>query len=197
MVSTWLISAWLKTSLASPIGGSEKDQAELSDALWSGQPTTAGTLAWTLCHVVRPQLRSVRSHSWNLAKVRSHKEVAEILLLHDYERPHTTSKTWEAITKFGWTAFPHLPYSLDLGRSDFHLFGALKDIIRGKRFGSNDGVTEEVKKRLRIQNSNGYQKGQMFWFLAAQGCWSWWRLCWKIRCVIQPSSYLMTMFKEL
>jgi hypothetical protein len=37
---------------------------------------------------------------------------------------------------------------------DFHLFGALKDAINGKKFGSDDGVIEEVKKWLRVQNSN-------------------------------------------
>jgi histone-lysine N-methyltransferase SETMAR len=40
--------------------------------------------------------------------------------------------------------FPHPPYRPDLAPSDFHLFGALKDAIRGKRFGSDDEVSEEV-----------------------------------------------------
>jgi histone-lysine N-methyltransferase SETMAR len=52
-------------------------------------------------------------------------------------------KTQEVVTQFGWTVFPHPPYSPDLAPSDLHLFGALKDAIRGKRFGS-DEVIEEV-----------------------------------------------------
>jgi hypothetical protein len=55
-------------------------------------------------------------------------------------------KTQEAVTKLGWTVLSRPPYSPDLAPSDFHLFGALKDAIRGKRFGSDDEVIEEVKK---------------------------------------------------
>jgi histone-lysine N-methyltransferase SETMAR len=57
----------------------------------------------------------------------------------------THDHTQEAITKLGWTVLPHPPYSPDLAPSDFHLFGSLKDVIRGKRFGSNDEVIEEGK----------------------------------------------------
>jgi len=37
----------------------------------------------------------------------------------------------------------------------FHLFGALRDAIHGKIFGSHEEVTEEVA----VQNSNWYKKG--------------------------------------
>jgi histone-lysine N-methyltransferase SETMAR len=62
------------------------------------------------------------------------------------------------VTKFGWTVLPHPPYSPDLAPSDLHLFGALKDAIRGKKFGS-DEVIEEVKKWLRVQDSDWYNRG--------------------------------------
>ncbi|GFG32641.1 hypothetical protein Cfor_04746, partial [Coptotermes formosanus] len=41
----------------------------------------------------------------------------------------------------------------------FHLSVALKDAIRGKRFGSDEEVIGEVKKWLRVKNSNWYKKG--------------------------------------
>jgi histone-lysine N-methyltransferase SETMAR len=63
-------------------------------------------------------------------------------------------KTQKAITKLGWTVLPHPPYSPDLTPSYFHLFGAPKDAIRGKRVGSDDGVIEEEKKWLRVQDSD-------------------------------------------
>jgi hypothetical protein len=44
-------------------------------------------------------------------------------------------------SSFNMTTHDHSP---DLAPSDFHLFGALKDAIRGKRFGSDDKVIEEV-----------------------------------------------------
>jgi histone-lysine N-methyltransferase SETMAR len=53
-------------------------------------------------------------------------------------------KTREAITILGCTVLPHPPYSPDLAPSDFYLFGALKDAICGKRFGSDDEVAEDV-----------------------------------------------------
>jgi histone-lysine N-methyltransferase SETMAR len=68
-------------------------------------------------------------------------------------------KTQEAITKLGWNVLPHPPYSPHLAPSDFHLFGALKDAIRKKRFGSDDKVTAEVKKWLRVQDSDWYKMG--------------------------------------
>jgi hypothetical protein len=65
----------------------------------------------------------------------------------------------EAITKLGWTVLPHPPNSPDHAPSDFHVFGAHKDAIRGKRFGSDDEVTEEVKKWLRVQYTDWYKTG--------------------------------------
>jgi hypothetical protein len=59
-------------------------------------------------------------------------------------QPHTSLKTQEAITKLGWSVLPYPPYSPDLAPSDFHLFGAIKDAIAGKRFRSDDEVIEEV-----------------------------------------------------
>jgi hypothetical protein len=48
--------------------------------------------------------------------------------------------------------FPtHPPYSPVLAPSDFHLFGALKDAISGKVFGSDDEVTEEVAATIKLK----------------------------------------------
>jgi hypothetical protein len=53
----------------------------------------------------------------------------------------------------------HPPYSADRAPSNFHVFGAFKDAIRGKRFESDDEVIEEVKMWLEVQNSCWYKKG--------------------------------------
>jgi histone-lysine N-methyltransferase SETMAR len=68
-------------------------------------------------------------------------------------------KTREAITKLGWTVLPHPHYSPDLAASVFHPFGAFKDAIRGKRFGSDGEFIEGVKKWLQVQNSDLYNTG--------------------------------------
>jgi histone-lysine N-methyltransferase SETMAR len=84
-------------------------------------------------------------------KFRPHKNIAEILLPFGNSRPPTSLKTQEANTELKWTVLPHPPHSPDLALSDFHLFGALKDVIRGKRFVSDDGVIEEVAASTQIE----------------------------------------------
>ncbi|KDR07625.1 Histone-lysine N-methyltransferase SETMAR, partial [Zootermopsis nevadensis] len=81
-------------------------------------------------------------------RVWPHKHPAEILLLHDNARPHTSPRTREEITKLGWTVLPHPPYSPDLAPSDFHLFGPLKDAIRGTRFEDDESVIQAVRTWL-------------------------------------------------
>jgi histone-lysine N-methyltransferase SETMAR len=66
------------------------------------------------------------------------KYFAETLLQYVNARKHTRLKTQKAITKLGRTVLPHPPYSPDLAPSDFHIFGALIDAIRGKTFGNNE-----------------------------------------------------------
>jgi len=74
-------------------------------------------------------------------------------------RPQTCLKTQEAVSKLRWTVLHPTPYTPDLAPSDFHLFGALKDAICLKRFGSDDNITEVVKMWLWVHNSNWHKKG--------------------------------------
>jgi len=68
---------------------------------------------------------------------------------------HTRLKARKTNTALGWTVLPHTLYSTDLAPSVFHLFGALKDAIRGKRF----VINEVVKKWLRLRKSNWHKNG--------------------------------------
>jgi hypothetical protein len=69
-----------------------------------------------------------------------HKNPRKILLQYDNARPHTSLKTFEAITKFGWTVLPHPSYSPDLAAPNFHLFSNLKKVVCGTKFDTNDDV---------------------------------------------------------
>ena len=80
-----------------------------------------------------------------ISRVRPAKKTT-FLPQNDNARPHTSLKTVEHIANLGWTVLPHPPYSLDLAPSDFHLFGPMKDGLRGQYFPNNDAVIQAVKQ---------------------------------------------------
>jgi len=58
----------------------------------------------------------------------------EILFFHDNARSPTAAHTLETLKKLKWEVMEHPAYSPDLTPSDFHLFGPLKEALRGRRF---------------------------------------------------------------
>ena len=79
-------------------------------------------------------------HRKHFKRIWPHMNPTQILLQHDNARPHTSLKTSEAIIKYGWIMLPHLPYSLNLARSHFHPFGALKHAIHSMKFETGNNV---------------------------------------------------------
>ena len=65
----------------------------------------------------------------------------------------------EATTSFGWTTLPHPPYTPDLAPSDYHLFGAMKELLRGKHYENDEKVKTAVKKWLCEQSPEFYEAG--------------------------------------
>jgi histone-lysine N-methyltransferase SETMAR len=63
-----------------------------------------------------------------------------VLLHHDNARPHVSAATFEIIQKLNFELLPHPPYFSDLTPSDYHLFGSLKKVLQGHRFGSDEEV---------------------------------------------------------
>jgi hypothetical protein len=68
-------------------------------------------------------------------------------------------KRKEAITKLRWTVLPRSLYSPDFASSDFYLFGALKNAIRGKRFERYDDVIEGVSSACEYRSQIGTRRG--------------------------------------
>ena len=60
------------------------------------------------------------------SRVRPEKKTI-FLLKHNSTRLYIGLKTMEQITNADWTVLPHPPYSPDVGPSDFHLYGPMKD----------------------------------------------------------------------
>ena len=112
---------------------------ELHDRPRSGRPATATSPDILVDMIARCETISFYVYPKTLQKlkqcyqqVRPNRNPGDMLIQRDNTRPHTSLRTQEAITKFGWTVLPHPPYSHDLGPSDFHLFGALKDTLHGQ-----------------------------------------------------------------
>jgi hypothetical protein len=81
------------------------------------------------------------------------------LLLHDNARSHISQENKDENTEFGWTTLPHPPYSPDVAPSDYHLFGKLKESLRGTRFEDDDAFITAKKTAA-----------QMRWFTVLP-CW--------------------------
>jgi len=61
--------------------------------------------------------------------------------------------------KLGFTVLEHPAYSPDLAPSDYHLFGPLKDALRGRRFASDEGVIEAAHEWLAAQLKTFFSEG--------------------------------------
>ena len=81
-----------------------------------------------------------------------------VLLLHDNARPRTAHLTINTIWQLNWEVLKHPAYSPDLAPSDFHLFGPLKNALRGQ-FAADDEVKEAVHDWLRSQPQTFFSNG--------------------------------------
>jgi histone-lysine N-methyltransferase SETMAR len=81
-----------------------------------------------------------------------------MLIQHDNARPHVSLRTKEAIARFGRNVLPHPPHSPHLAASDFHLFGPLKDALRGTRF-EDESVIRAVWTWICEQETSWYREG--------------------------------------
>ena len=97
-------------------------------------------------------IETLRKLKAKIRRVWPNLDMANVFLQHDNAPPHTSIRTMEAITSFGWTVIPHLPYSPDLAPSDYHLFGPMKGLW-GNRYGT------AVLNWLRHQPAEFYNTG--------------------------------------
>jgi len=83
-----------------------------------------------------------------------------IIIVHDNACPHTAHLTSEAIAKMGWEVLPHPSYSPDLAPSDYHLFGFVKDQLRGHHYKeSTEAIQKAVRQCLRMAGTEFYRRG--------------------------------------
>jgi hypothetical protein len=75
------------------------------------------------------------------------------------QTPYRTRETQERIQELQWELLEHLPYTLDLASSDFHLVSPLKKDLSCKRFADDKEVKTEVRKWPRQQSKDFYAVG--------------------------------------
>jgi hypothetical protein len=92
--------------------------------------------------------------------VRPNPNMKDVLLLHNNARPHTRSRTREAIAKMGWTVLPHPAHSPDLAHYDCHLFGPVPlRSLRGRYFAANNELKQSFRDVLRSRGGEFYNTG--------------------------------------
>ena len=74
-------------------------------------------------------------------------------------RPHFTSKAHQQLESLGWETLPHPPYSPDIAPSGYHLFQALKNVLRRKRFINFGEVESELTSFFNSQKLEFWVKG--------------------------------------
>ena len=104
-------------------------------------------------------IETFRKLKAKIRRVPPNLDMANVLLQHDNARPHTSIRTMEAITLFGWTVIPHPPYSPDLALSDYRLFGPKKEGLWGNRYRNDYKVKTAVLNWLRHQSAEFYNTG--------------------------------------
>lgn len=82
-----------------------------------------------------------------------------VVFQHDNARPHTSVATCRRLYDFGWDVLPHPPYSPDLAPSDYHLFRALQQSLRGKKFQSSEGVKTHIDHFIESQKEDFWSNG--------------------------------------
>jgi len=59
----------------------------------------------------------------------------------------------------GWEVLPHAPYSPNLAPSDYHLFGFVKNQMRGQNYETNEALQIAVRQCLWAAGTEFYRTG--------------------------------------
>ncbi|KFD48898.1 hypothetical protein M513_10261 [Trichuris suis] len=102
--------------------------------LKAGQPITADNY----CHLLEATVEKLLEKRPALANRR------RVILLQDNARPHVARKTLQKISELGMELLPHPPYSPDLSPTDHHLFKHLELHLRGKTFGNQTDLENDI-----------------------------------------------------
>jgi hypothetical protein len=142
------VGHWVQRVKASGSG-----ETELYGRPRSGRPATATSPDILVDVIARGETINLDAYIKTLQKlkqryrrVRPKQESRRHVASARQRPPSHKSSNPGGIAKFGWTVLPYPPYSHDLGPSDFHIFGPLKDTLRGTSFEDDecDSCSEDM-----------------------------------------------------
>jgi len=82
-----------------------------------------------------------------------------VLLLHNNARPHTAAHTVDTLRALKFEVLKHPPYRPASAPWDFHLFGPMKEHLRGQKFADDNEVTEAVQSWSKATPKSFFLEG--------------------------------------
>jgi histone-lysine N-methyltransferase SETMAR len=82
-----------------------------------------------------------------------------IVFHQDNARPHVSKMKQKKIKELNWEILDHLPYSLDLAPSDYHLFRLLQNHLNNKKFERFEEVSDAVLAYFESKPKSFYKAG--------------------------------------
>jgi hypothetical protein len=82
-----------------------------------------------------------------------------VSLLHDKARPYTAAHTVDTLDALKFEVLKQPSYSPDLALMNYHLFGPMKEHLRGQKFADDDEVKEAVQSWLKTTTKSFFLEG--------------------------------------
>jgi histone-lysine N-methyltransferase SETMAR len=88
-------------------------------------------------------------------------ERGKVRLLHDNAKPHVAKVTRKKLEKLRWQVLAHPPYSPDLSPSDYHLFRALSNFLKEKKYDDQEHMKNDLRSFFASLSPDFFIKGIM------------------------------------
>lgn len=82
-----------------------------------------------------------------------------MILKHDNARPHFANVVKIYLKTLNWDVLPHLPYSIDIAPSNFHLFRSMKHGLAEQHFRSHEETGNWVDFWITSKDEQFSQRG--------------------------------------
>ena len=109
-----------------------------------------GMVQWEMLKrnaTVNKELYIAQLHCVNEAsRLKRPHQQGQTILLHDNVRPYVAQVVKDTLQELKWEVLQHLPYSSDLGPTDYYLFRSLSNHMRGVTFNNEEDLKNWLNK---------------------------------------------------